>query len=108
MQRFGDRFEHNLHALRIVESFEQRYARFPGLNLTFEVREGIVKHSKDFGVGEYPELDAYLPGQRPVLEAQLIDLADEIAYNTADLDDAFSAGMLRSEERRVEKEGRSR
>jgi dGTPase len=98
MQRFGDRFEHNLHALRIVESFEQRYARFPGLNLTFEVREGIVKHSKDFGVGEYPELDAYLPGQRPVLEAQLIDLADEIAYNTADLDDAFSAGMLTAED----------
>src|SRR5207237_6554891 len=48
MARFGDRFEHNLHALRIVETFEQRYARFPGLNLTFEVREGIVKHSRDF------------------------------------------------------------
>ena len=48
MQRFGDRFDHNLHSLRIVEHFEQRYARFPGLNLTFEVREGIVKHSRDF------------------------------------------------------------
>jgi len=98
MQRFGDRFEHNLHALRIVESFEQRYARFPGLNLTFEVREGIVKHSRDFALGERPELDAYLPGLRPPLEAQLIDLADEVAYNTADLDDAFSAGMLTSED----------
>jgi dGTPase len=98
MQRFGDRFDHNLHALRIVESFEQRYARFPGLNLTFEVREGMVKHSKDFGPGECPELDAYLPGLRPVLEAQLIDLADEIAYNTADLDDGFSAGMLTAED----------
>jgi len=98
MRRFGDGFDHNLHALRIVESFEQRYARFPGLNLTFEVREGMVKHSKDFGPGEYPELEAYLPGQRPVLEAQLIDLADEIAYNTADLDDAFSAGMLTAED----------
>jgi len=98
MQRFGERFDHNLHALRIVERFEQRYARFPGLNLTFEVREGVVKHSRDFAPGERPELDAYLPGLRPPLEAQLIDLADEVAYNTADLDDAFSAGMLASED----------
>jgi dGTPase len=94
MARFGERFDHNLHALRIVESFEQRYARFPGLNLTFEVREGMVKHSRDFALGEIPELDDYLPGLRPPLEAQLIDLADEVAYNTADLDDAFSADML--------------
>ena len=98
MQRFGDKFDHNLHALRIVERFEQRYARFPGLNLTFEVREGMVKHSHDFEPGEEPELDAYLPGQRPPLEAQLIDLADEVAYNTADLDDAFSAEMLTADE----------
>jgi len=98
MQRFSERFDHNLHALRIVETFEQRYARFPGLNLTFEVREGIVKHSRDFGPGENPELDEYLPGLRPPLEAQLIDLADEVAYNTADLDDAFSAGLLTPEE----------
>src|SRR5436309_6970208 len=54
MQRFGERFDHNLHALRIVERFEQRYARFPGLNLTLEVREGIAKHSRDFGIGEHP------------------------------------------------------
>src|SRR5437667_1640337 len=94
MRQFGDSSDHNLHALRIVESFEQRYARFPGLNLTFEVREGIVKHSRDFERGEAPELDEYLPGMRPPLEAQLIDLADEVAYNTADLDDAFSAGLL--------------
>jgi dGTPase len=98
MERFGDRFEHNLHALRIVESFEQRYARFPGLNLTFEVREGIVKHSHDFGPGERVEVEPYLPGLRPPLEAQLIDLADEVAYNTADLDDAFSAGMLSAQD----------
>src|SRR6266704_2991673 len=91
MRRFGERFDHNLHALRIVESFERRYVRFPGLNLTFEVREGIVKHSHDFGPGEDPALAAYLPGLRPVLEAQLIDLADEVAYNTADLDDGYSA-----------------
>jgi dGTPase len=98
MERFGETFDHNLHALRIVESFEQRYARFPGLNLTFEVREGMVKHSRDLTPGESPELDAYLPAFRPPLEAQLIDLADEIAYNTADLDDAFSAGMLAAED----------
>ena len=61
MKRFGERFDHNLHALRIVESFEQRYARFPGLNLSFEVREGIVKHSRDFEAGEGAQLDAYLP-----------------------------------------------
>ena len=94
MRCFGERFEHNLHALRIVESFERRYARFPGLNLTFELREGIVKHSRDFERGDNPVLDEYLPGLRPPLEAQLIDLADEIAYNTADLDDAFSAGLF--------------
>jgi dGTPase len=96
MHRFGDHFDHNLHALRIVEIFEQRYARFPGLNLTFEVREGMAKHSRDFAPGEIPELDEYLPGKRPPLEAQLIDLSDEIAYNTADLDDAFSAYIVDS------------
>jgi dGTPase len=98
MKRFGARFDHNLHAVRIVEIFEQRYARFPGLNLSFEVREGIAKHSRDFGPGESPDLEEYLPGLRPPLEAQLIDLADEIAYNTADLDDAVSAGLLRPED----------
>jgi dGTPase len=98
MERFGERFDHNLHALRIVDSFEQRYARFPGLNLTFEVREGIVKHSHDLVPGQQPELDAYQPSLRPTLEAQLIDLADEVAYNTADLDDAFSAGMFSSQD----------
>jgi dGTPase len=94
MARFGDAFDHNLHALHIVESFEQRYARFPGLNLTFEVREGIVKHSHGIEPVHAPELDEYLPSVDPPLEAQLIDLADEVAYNTADLDDAWSAGLL--------------
>jgi dGTPase len=98
MHRFSDHFDHNLHALRIVEIFEQRYARFPGLNLTFEVREGMAKHSRDFAPGEIPELDEYLPGKRPPLEAQLIDLTDEIAYNTADLDDAFSARIVDAEQ----------
>lgn len=94
MLRHGERFDHNLHALHIVERFEQRYVRFPGLNLSFEVREGIVKHSRDVRAGEDPALDEYLPGLQPPLEAQLIDLADEIAYNTADLDDGVSAGLL--------------
>lgn len=98
MARFGSNFEHNRHALRIVDLLEQRYARFDGLNLTFEVREGIVKHSQEISSGESPELAEFLPGQRPPLEAQLVDLADEIAYNTADLDDAFSAGMLSVED----------
>ena len=102
MRPYGDRFEHNIHALRIVEWFEHRYARFPGLNLTFEVREGIVKHSRDFAPGEIPELDQYLAGQRPPLEAQLIDLCDEIAYDSADLDDAFAAGLLPLEQLRAE------
>ena len=100
MRRFGERFDHNLQALRIVETFENRYARFPGLNLTFEVREGIAKHSRDFERGEIPELDEYLPGFRPPLEAQLIDLCDEIAYDTADLDDGYHAGLVRVEEAR--------
>ncbi|HLJ42049.1 MAG TPA: deoxyguanosinetriphosphate triphosphohydrolase [Candidatus Acidoferrales bacterium] len=94
MREHGDRFNHNLHALHIVEKFEQRYLDFPGLNLTFEVREGIIKHSRDYSVSEYPELAEYLLDQRPPLEAQLIDLVDEIAYNTADLDDGFEARIV--------------
>ncbi len=94
MREHGGYFDHNLHALRIVEQFEQRYLDFPGLNLTFEVREGIVKHSRDYSADEFPELAEYLLGQRPPLEAQLIDWADEIAYNMADLDDAFEARLL--------------
>ena len=98
MRRFGESFEHNLQALRIVESFENPYARFPGLNLTFEVREGIVKHSRDLVPGQTPLLEEYLPALKPPIEAQLIDLCDEIAYNAADLDDAYTAGMLRIED----------
>jgi dGTPase len=90
----GDRFDHNLHALRIVERFEQRYLDFPGLNLTFEAREGIIKHSRDSSPAEFPELAEYLLDERPPLEAQLIDCVDEIAYNTADLDDGFEARLL--------------
>ena len=98
MRDHGLSFDHNLHALRIVEDFEQRYAAFRGLNLTFEVREGIIKHSHDYDAKDHPELAEYLLDQRPPLEAQLIDLTDEIAYNTADLDDGFEAHLLSLEE----------
>jgi dGTPase len=98
MQEYGDQFDHNLHALRTVEQFEHRYAEFPGLNLTFEVREGIVKHSRDYDAQGFPELAEYLLDQRPPLEAQLIDLTDEIAYSTADLDDGVEAKILTREQ----------
>jgi dGTPase len=96
MKEHGSGFEHNLHALRIVEDFEEKYVSFRGLNLTFEVREGIIKHSRDYEDSEVPYIDIseyHLEG-RPLLEAQLIDLADEIAYNTADLDDGYDSGFL--------------
>ncbi len=98
MRAQGESFDHNLHALRIVEDFEQRYAQFRGLNLTFEVREGIVKHSRDYSAAEHPQLSEYLLDQRPPLEAQLIDLADEIAYTAADFDDGFEARLLSLEQ----------
>ena len=94
MRRYGERFDHNLHSLRVVVLLEQRYASFPGLNLTFESCEGLAKHSRDFEPGESAIADAYLPGLKPPLEAQLIDLVDEIAYNSADLDDAVEARIL--------------
>src|SRR3979409_297531 len=101
MRAHGLFFDHNLHALRIVEDFEHRYAAFRGLNLTFEVREGIIKHSHDYSPAEHPELAEYLLDQRPPLEAQLIDLTDEIAYNTADLDDGYEARLLLLEQIRT-------
>jgi dGTPase len=94
MRQHGFSFDHNLHALRIVEDFEVRYAAFRGLNLTFEVREGIIKHSRDYSAKDFPELAEYLLDLRPPLEAQLIDMADEVAYNTADLDDGLEAQLL--------------
>jgi dGTPase len=94
MRVHGARFNHNLQALRIVEQFESPYLDFPGLNLTFEVREGIIKHSHDYTAAEYPHLAEYLLELRTPLEGQLIDWVDEIAYNTADLDDAREAELL--------------
>jgi dGTPase len=94
MAAHGGHFDHNLHALRIVEQFEQRYLDFPGLNLTFETREGIIKHSRAYPPEEFPELAEYQLLLRPPLEAQIIDLVDEIAYNTADLDDGWESKLL--------------
>jgi dGTPase len=94
LHEHGLGFDHNLHALRIVEHFEQRYAAFRGLNLTLGVREGIIKHSRDYRAEQHPELAGYFLDERPPLEAQIIDLADEIAYLTADLDDGLESGIL--------------
>jgi len=94
LRRHGLSFDHNLHALRIVTWFEERYPAFRGLNLTLAVREGIVKHSRDYSAAEHPELAEYFPDELPPLEAQLIDLADEIAYLTADLDDGLDSGII--------------
>ncbi len=94
LRAHGLSFDHNLHALRIVTWFEERYPAFRGLNLTLAVREGIVKHSRDYTAADHPELAEYFLGELPPLEAQLIDLADEIAYLTADLDDGLDSGIL--------------
>ena len=98
LQAHGLNFDHNLHALRIATWFEERYPGFRGLNLTLAVREGIVKHSRDYSAADHPELGEYFLDQFPPLEAQLIDLADEIAYLTADLDDGLDSGILSLDE----------
>jgi len=87
-------FEHNRQSLRIVELLEQRYPGFPGLNLTWETREGIIKHSSDYDHPGSRAAEHYAPGERPSLEAQIIDLADEIAYNNHDIDDGLKAGYI--------------
>jgi dGTPase len=90
MQPFGG-FEHNAQSLRIVEVLEERYPRFRGLNLSWEVREGIVKHSTRYDRPQVAEYDASLA---PCLEAQIVDFADEIAYTAHDVDDGLESGML--------------
>ncbi|HTA79410.1 MAG TPA: dNTP triphosphohydrolase [Terracidiphilus sp.] len=94
LKAHGLGFDHNLHALRIVTWFEERSVAYRGLNLTLAVREGIIKHSRDYSGSAHPELAEYFLDVRPPLEAQLIDLADEIAYLTADLDDGLGSGIL--------------
>ena len=99
MKKHNSGFDHNLHALRIVEDFEVKYPALRGLNLTYEVREGIIKHSSGWedSTRSYIDLSEYEPGIKPPLEAQVIDLADEIAYNAADLDDGYRSGLLRAD-----------
>jgi dGTPase len=87
-------FDHNRQTLRIVEHLEDRYADFPGLNLTWEIREGIAKHSGPIDVGAAPEFEEYEPDLLPPLESQLIDLVDEVAYNHHDIDDGLESGLL--------------
>jgi len=88
-------FEHNSQSLRIVEVLEERYPSFPGLNLSYEVREGIVKHSTSY---DRPQAAAFNPEEAPLLEAQIVDYADEIAYNSHDIDDGLQSGMLSPED----------
>ncbi len=94
MQEYGG-FEHNLQSLRIVDLLEQRYAHFPGLNLTFETREGILKHcSKNNALKLGTIGERFINNEKPGLEAQIANIADEIAYNNHDIDDGLRAGLL--------------
>lgn len=92
-------FEHNLQSLRVVDLLEQRYAGFDGLNLTFESREGILKHCSLANARELGELGRrFIDRTQPGLEAQIANLADEIAYNNHDVDDGLRAGLIRLEQ----------
>ncbi|MDD4908415.1 MAG: deoxyguanosinetriphosphate triphosphohydrolase [Candidatus Omnitrophica bacterium] len=92
MAQFGG-FNHNVHGLRVVDILEERYPEFPGLNLSWEVREGIAKHSSAFDqMGSLKEFDT---GEQVTLETQVVDIADEIAYDNHDLDDGLTSGLLK-------------
>jgi dGTPase len=94
MREYGG-FEHNLQSLRVVDELEERYAEFRGLNLTFECREGILKHCSLRHARELGELgERFLHRRQPGLEAQIANIADEIAYNNHDVDDGIRAGLL--------------
>lgn len=98
MRDFGG-FEHNLQSLRTVDELEDRYADFPGLNLTFEAREGILKHCSAPNAKKLGAVaQRFLTGQQPNLEAQMVNFADEIAYNNHDMDDGLRAGLLSLEQ----------
>ena len=98
MQGYGG-FEHNLQSLRVVDLLEERYAAFDGLNLTFETREGILKHCSPQNAAQLGDVAArFLNDQRPTLEAQIANLADEIAYNNHDVDDGLRSGLLTLEQ----------
>jgi dGTPase len=94
MRPYGG-FEHNLQSLRVVDELEERYAAFPGLNLMFETREGILKHCSLNNARQLGELgERFIKRRQPTLEAQIANLADEIAYNNHDLDDGLRAGLI--------------
>src|SRR4029079_18721383 len=94
-------FEHNLQSLRVVDELEERYAEFPGLNLTFETREGILKHCFAANDRKLGELGLrFLERRQPSLEAQVANLSDEIAYNNHDVDDGLRAGLIDIEDLR--------
>jgi dGTPase len=100
MHEYGG-FEHNLQSLRVVDELEERYAEFRGLNLTFEAREGILKHCAPGAAAELGEVGRrFLERRQPSLEAQLTNLADEIAYNSHDVDDGLRAGLITIEQLR--------
>jgi dGTPase len=94
MQAAGG-FEHNRQSLRVVEEIESLYPTFRGLNLTWEVREGLLKHASIY---DHPDIDRFDPHKRPSMEAQIVNLADEIAYNCHDLEDGLRAAILRFED----------
>ena len=94
MKEFGG-FEHNLQSLRVVDVLEERYAGFPGLNLLFETREGILKHCSRTNAKNLGELGKrFLEGTHPGLEAQIANIADEVAYNNHDVDDGLRANLI--------------
>lgn len=98
MKDFGG-FEHNLQSLRVVDSLEERYAEFDGLNLTFETREGILKHCSLPNAQQLGEIgERFLKKQQPSLEAQVANLADAIAYNNHDVDDGLRSGLIELEQ----------
>jgi dGTPase len=100
MKDYGG-FEHNLQSLRVVDVLEQRYADFPGVNLTFETREGILKHCSRKNAAELGEVgQRFIEGRQPGLEAQLANLADSIAYNNHDVDDGLRGGLITVEQLR--------
>jgi len=96
MKPYGG-FEHNRQSLRVIEKLEHRYAGFPGLNLSFETREGIVKHTSPHDLPMNADLAEYHLDEQATLEAQIGNLADEIAYNNHDVDDGFRAGILEAD-----------
>jgi dGTPase len=97
MKDFGG-FEHNRQSLRVVDILELRYPEFDGLNLSWETREGIIKHSSDYDRAGSVAVASFNPEKRATLEAQIIDLADEIAYNNHDIDDGLKAGYINLKE----------